>query len=117
MHLLNLSLAEFLTLFSAASAVVVALYLLDRSRRTVRVATLRFWNEARRPVESAQRRRIRQWPSLLLQLLSIALLLLAVSQLRWGSRETGARDHVLLEAQALRQIYEQSVARFRAAGA
>lgn len=96
MHLLNLSLAEFFTLFSAATAVVVALYLLDRSRRTVRVATLRFWNEAQRPVESAQRRRIRQWPSLLLQLLSIALLLLAVSQLRWGSRETGARDHVLL---------------------
>lgn len=60
------------------------------------MATLRFWNEAQRPVESAQRRRIRQWPSLLLQLLSIALLLLAVSQLRWGSRETGARDHVLL---------------------
>jgi len=96
MHLLNLSLAEFAAVFSAASAVVVALYLLDRSRRTVLVATLRFWNEARRPVESAQRRRIRQWPSLLLQLLSIALLLLAISQLRWGSRETGARDHVLL---------------------
>ena len=96
MHLLNLSLAEFAAVFSAASAVVVALYLLDRSRRTILVATLRFWNEARRPVESAQRRRIRQWPSLLLQLLSIALILLAISQLRWGSRETGARDHVLL---------------------
>ena len=96
MHLLNLSLAEFLTLFSAASAVVVALYLLDRSRRHVRVAALRFWTQSSRPVESQQRRRIRQWPSLLLQLLSIAALLLAASQLRWGSRETGARDHVLL---------------------
>ena len=53
MHLLNLSLAEFAAVFSAASAVVVALYLLDRSRRTILVATLRFWNEARRPVESA----------------------------------------------------------------
>jgi len=95
-HFLNLSLAEFAALFSAASAVVVALYFLDRSRRTVAVATLRFWNEARRPVESAQKRRIRQWPSLLLQLLSIALLLLAVSQLRWGSRDTSSRDHVLL---------------------
>jgi hypothetical protein len=95
-HLLNLSLAEFAALFSAASAIVVALYFLDRSRRTVAVATLRFWNEARRPVESAQRRRIRQWPSLLLQLLSTALLLLAISQLRWGSRETASRDHVLL---------------------
>ncbi|MCC6292407.1 MAG: VWA domain-containing protein [Bryobacterales bacterium] len=96
MHLLNFSLAEFLTLFTASSAVVVALYLLDRSRRRVRVAALRFWTQSSRPVESEQRRRIRQWPSLLLQLLSIAALLLAASQLRWGSRETGARDHVLL---------------------
>ncbi len=96
MFLFNLSLAEFLTLFSAASAVVVALYLLDRSRRSLKVATLRFWTQARRPVESTRRRRIRQWPSLLLQLAALACLLLALSQLRWGSREDGARDHVLI---------------------
>jgi hypothetical protein len=91
-----LGLGEFLALFTAASALVVALYLLDRSRRSVMVATLRFWNEARRPVESTRRRRIRQWPSLLLQLVSIACLLAALSQLRLGSRDTDSLDHVLV---------------------
>jgi hypothetical protein len=47
-------------------------------------------------VESTSRRRIRQWPSLLLQLASIACLLLALSQLRIGSPDTSSRDHVLL---------------------
>jgi len=92
----NLSLPEFLALFTAASAVVVALYLLDRSRRQNTVFALRFWNAARKPVESTSRRRIRQWPSLLLQLASIACLLLAISQLRIGSPDTSSRDHVLL---------------------
>lgn len=96
MFLFNLSLAEFMALFSAASAVVFALYLLDRSRRKIVVPTLRFWNAADRPVESTRRRRITQWPSLLLQLLSIALLLLAISQLRIGSPDTSSRDHVVL---------------------
>lgn len=96
MFFFNLSLAEFLTLFTVAGAVVTALYLLDRSRRKIAVATLNFWNEAKRPVESTSRRRIRQWPSLLLQLLSIAALLAAVSQLRLGQRDTASRDHVLI---------------------
>ena len=60
MFFFNLSLGEFLALFTAAGAVVTALYLLDRSRRKVSVPTLRFWNEAKRPVESTSRRRIRQ---------------------------------------------------------
>ena len=46
MFLLNLSLAEFLALASAASALVVALYLLDRTRRQLVVPTLRFWKVA-----------------------------------------------------------------------
>ena len=96
MFFFNLSLGEFLALFAAAGAVVTALYLLDRSRRKVAVPTLRFWNEAKRPVESTSRRRIRQWPSLLLQLASIALLLAALSQLRLGSRENASADHVLI---------------------
>ncbi len=96
MFLFNLSLGEFMALFSAASAVVVTLYLLDRSRRAVVVATLRFWTHAERPVESTRRRRIRQWPSMLLQLASIACLLLAISQLRLGSPDQTSRDHVLI---------------------
>jgi hypothetical protein len=96
MFFFNLSLVEFLALFTAAGAVVTALYLLDRSRRKVSVPTLKFWNEAKRPVESTSRRRIRQWPSLLLQLISILLLLAALSQLRLGRRENMSADHVLI---------------------
>jgi hypothetical protein len=94
--LLNLSPLEFLAIFGAISAFVVTLYLLSRSRMRQRVATLRFWNQAQAPVVSKQRRRIQQPLSLLLQLLSIALLLLAIGQLQWGSRDNSSRDHVLL---------------------
>lgn len=96
MFLVNLTMAEFAALFGILSAGMVALYLLDRSRRRLTVATLRFWTAADHPVETTRRRRIRQWPSLLLQILGIACLLLALAQLRWGSPDRGSRDHVLL---------------------
>ncbi|MGH9663701.1 MAG: vWA domain-containing protein, partial [Bryobacteraceae bacterium] len=96
MYLFNLTLAEFGALFGAVSAVVVALYLLDRSRRRQIVATLRFWNTSEIPDERKHRRRIQQPWSLLLQVLSLALLLLAIAQLRLGSRDASSRDHVLI---------------------
>jgi hypothetical protein len=96
MYLVNLSLGEFVTLFSVASAIVTALYLLDRSRRKHVVATLRFWTPAERPTEIRRRRRIRQPLSLALQLISIMLLLLAAAQLRWGKAEERSQDHVLI---------------------
>lgn len=96
MFFFNLGLGEFLVLFTAASALVTALYLLDRSRRQLVVATLRFWTNTDRPVDSTRRRRIRQWGSLLLQLVAITLLLLALSQLRLGSPDQASLDHVLI---------------------
>src|ERR1051325_10338930 len=96
MHLLNLTLGQFLGIFGAVSAVTIALYLLDRSRRRQVVATLRFWNAAQQPPIVARRRRIQQPLSLILQLLSIALLLLAVAQLRFGGQGAVPRDHVLV---------------------
>src|SRR3954467_14752467 len=96
MFFLNLSMMEFMALFSAASALVVTLYLLNRSRRKQTVATLRFWVGAEKPTVQKHRRRIQQPLSLILQLLSIALLLLAIAQLRFGSREKSGRDHVLI---------------------
>jgi len=96
MFLLNLSLPEFLTLFAAVSGVVVTLYLLSRARRRQVVPTLKFWVHAMQPVPSSRRRRIQQPWSLVLQLLCLALLLLAISQLKLGERETAQRDHVLL---------------------
>lgn len=96
MFLLNLSLPEFLALLSAGSALVVALYLLSRSRRRQKVATLRFWTQAAQPVPSTRRRRIQQPWSMVLQLICLALLLLALAQLKWGDRERASRDHVLV---------------------
>src|ERR1039457_6013565 len=96
MHLLNLTLGQFLALFGSVSAVMLALYLLDRSRRRQVVSTLRFWVSAEQPTVVARRRRIQQPFSLLLQLASIALLLLAIAQLRLGMPASAPRDHVLI---------------------
>src|SRR5260370_37257980 len=82
MFFLNLTFAQFATLLASVSAVVVALYLLDRSRRKQTVATLRFWGAAEQPTVVARLERIQQPLSLLLQLISICLLLLGVAQLR-----------------------------------
>src|SRR5215467_6898553 len=80
----------------SVSALVVALYLLDRSRRKQVVATLRFWVAAEQPTAVARRKRIQQPWSLLLQLASICLLLLAIAQLRIGSQASTPFDHVLI---------------------
>src|SRR5438876_1616111 len=96
MYLFNLTLAQFATLFGSVSALVVALYLLDRSRRKQTVATLRFWVAAEQPTVVARRKKIQQPLSLLLQLISICLLLLAIAQLRLGSQGATPFDHVLL---------------------
>ena len=96
MFFLNLTIAQFATLLGSVSAVVVALYLLDRSRRKQTVATLRFWVAAEQPTVVARRKRIQQPLSLLLQLISICLLLLAIAQLRLGSQGATPFDHVLI---------------------
>jgi VWA domain-containing protein len=93
--LANLTLGQFFTLFGVASAFVVLLYLLDRTRRRQVVATLRFWTEASSPVET-RRWRVHQPLSLLLQLLGLFLLLLAVAQLQTGASEESTRDHVIV---------------------
>ncbi len=96
MFFFNLSLAEFLTIFTALSSLTVLLYLLDRSRRKQVVPTLRFWRDSELPTQRKHRRKIQQPLSLILQLLGIALLLLAIAQLRLGSPDQSSRDHVLL---------------------
>lgn len=96
MFLLNLSIAEFTTLLGALGGLVAALYLLDRTRRKRVVSTLRFWAPALTARETRRRKRVREPWSLILQLASLLLLLLAVAQLQFGSRERRGRDHVLL---------------------
>ena len=60
------------------------------------VSTLRFWIAAEQPAVAARRRRVQQPWSLLLQLVSMALLLLAISQLRLGTPAQAGRDHVIV---------------------
>ena len=96
MSFLNLNLGELLGLLGAVSAGVVALYLLDRSKRRQIVATLRFWIAADVRTELKHRRRVQQPWSLLLQLVSLALLLLALAGPQWGGLDSFVRDHVLI---------------------
>src|SRR5213078_1134155 len=96
MYFLNLSLFQFLAVFGSISAISVALYLLDRSRRKQVVSTLRFWVAAEQPAVAARRKHIQQPWSLILQLASMALLLLAIAQLRLGTPARAGRDHVIL---------------------
>src|ERR1039457_4980369 len=96
MYFLNLTLLQFAALFGSISAVSVALYLLDRSRRKQIVSTLRFWVAAAQPGLAARRRRIQQPWSLILQLVSMALLLLSIAQLRFGAPLQAGHDHVIV---------------------
>jgi len=96
MFFLNLSLPEFLAVLGSLSGVVVALYLLDRLRKKHTVATLRFFSVTEKPPVLKHRRKLQQPWSLLLQLISLLLLLLAIAQVRWGSPARAARDHVLI---------------------
>lgn len=96
MYFLNLSFLQFVAVFGAVSAISVALYLLDRSRRKLVVSTLRFWVAAEQPAAAARRRRIQQPWSLLLQLVSMGLLILAIAQLRLGTPLAAGRDHVIV---------------------
>ncbi len=96
MYFLNLSLVQFLALFGAISVPTVLLYLLGRSRRKQVVATLRFWVAAQEPAVIERRKRIQQPLSLILQLVSMLLLLLAIAQLRLGTPLGTPRDHVMI---------------------
>lgn len=96
MVFLNLTLGEFLGLAAAFGGAIAALYLLDRSRRKQVVATLRFFPGAADPPRSVHRRHFEQPWSLLLQLASVLLLLLALAQVRFSQRLHAVHDHVLI---------------------
>ena len=96
MELLNLTLGQLLAVFGTVAAISVALYLLDRTRRKQIVSTLRFWVEPGKAAPVTRRNRIQQPLSLLLQLIGMALLLLAIAEFQFGGRQGARRDHVLV---------------------
>ena len=96
----NLALGEFLALLLPLAAVVIVLYLYERSRRQRVVSTLRFWSpeaKRRRPI---RRKNIQQPLSLFLQLLALLLLMLAIADLRFGGNEPPRHHVVLLDTSA-----------------
>src|SRR5580693_5976448 len=96
MQFLNLGLGQFIALFGAVAAFSIALYLLDRNRRKQIVSTLRFWVQPGTAAPVTRRNRIQQPLSLFLQLLGMALLLLAIAEFQFGGRQGARRDHVLV---------------------
>ncbi len=96
MFFLNLSAPEFFALFGVLSGLISLLYLLDRSKRRKVVSTLRFWSPAKSAAGQQSRKKVQDPWSFLLQLAALLLLLLAIAQLQWGSREKQGRDHILL---------------------
>lgn len=96
MFFLNFTAGEFFALLGALGSFIAVLYLLDRAKRRKVVSTLRFWTSGAAPEQQQSRRRMHDPWSLVLQLLSLMLLLLAIGQLQWGSRSRGGKDDVLL---------------------
>ncbi len=96
MFFLNLTALEFFSLLGVLSASITALYFLDRSKRKRTVSTLQFWSATGVAVQQRSRKRVNQPLSLLLQLVSLVLLLLAIAQLQVGHRLAAGRSHVLM---------------------
>lgn len=96
MFFLNLTAGEFVALLGALGGLITTLYLLDRSRRKKIVSTLRFWHPALASQRRQSRKHVSEPWSLVLQLVSLLLLLLAIAQLQWGTRQGRGRDHVIL---------------------
>jgi hypothetical protein len=95
MNFLNLGFGEFAALAGIVSAGLVALYLFDRTRRRRVVATLRFWTPSETSAQWKRSRKVQQPRSLLLQILSMLLLLLAIAGPRLGGT-LASRNHVLI---------------------
>ncbi len=96
MNLLNLTFTQFLSILIPVSAAVVALYLYDRSRRRQVVSTLRFFPQVAQAPVFTRRKKIQQPWSLVLQLASIALVLLAIAEPVFRRALNRGRDHVLI---------------------
>lgn len=97
MELLGLPLAQLATVFAVAGAALVALYLLKLRRRRVPVPFTKLWDRvlAPRPASSLFET-LRRVASLLIQLLVLALLVLALGDPRRAGASAAGRTLVVL---------------------
>jgi hypothetical protein len=95
-HLANLTLTQLLALAAAGGILVVVLYLENTFHRRREVSSLQFWALVANRQRKGGRRRIRDVPSLLLQLLCLAALLLAAAQPEWGWDAGKRKSHLVL---------------------
>jgi hypothetical protein len=101
-------------LLSALAAPIVLLYLLKQRRRHVEVSSLLFWDQILQDEHSvASWTRLRKLLSLLLQLLFLALIVLALARPVFSKDMLGARRMVLLlDASASMGVREGDESRF-----
>ncbi len=96
MEFLNLTLGQFLAVFAViCRRLSRPLPARPHPPQTSRLHP-RFWVAPGQPAPVSRRRRIQQPLSLLLQLLGMALLLLAIAEFQFGGGFNKRRDHVLV---------------------
>jgi hypothetical protein len=97
MHFAGYSLLGLLGVFGAAAAAAVTLYILKLRRRPVPVVFSPIWKRVLGDRESSRLfSQLKRWLSLLLQLVLLALLVLALGDPRFASRAAEARHLVVL---------------------
>ncbi|HEY3236321.1 MAG TPA: BatA domain-containing protein, partial [Polyangiaceae bacterium] len=112
MFLTGLPLSVLLTLGGIAACLTVALYILKLRRRPIAVPFSRIWQRILRDQEATSLfSQLRRLLSLLLQLLLVALLVLAVGDPRLGGRSTGRHLVVLVDASASMKSIDVSPSR------
>ena len=104
MTLLGLPAAQLAPALALGSGVLVALYLLKQQRRRVPVPFARLWQRVLRESESsALQRRLKRLLSLLLQLVMLALLVLALGDPRLSQSRAGRTLVLLVDTSASMQ--------------
>jgi hypothetical protein len=117
--LFGLALAKLAAIFGAVGAVLIVLYILKLRRRRVEVPFARLWAQVAGQKEStALLKRLRRLVSLLLQLVFVALLVLAVGDPRLGVTALAGRSVVLVvDASASMKATDGAPTRMHAARA
>ncbi len=116
MSLFGLPLATLGALFGGAALVTTVLYILKLRRRRVFVPFAPLWQRVLLDDDANQLfSQLKRWLSLALQLLLLALLVLALGDPRWGSKNDGRHILVLVDTSASMKSTDVAPSRLGAA--